>query len=74
MCQICEKKTAEESFGQEIIFFERIKQESASDIFVSLQIDPDNKELVLGAGTTDGELDEEFTRAIKFCPFCGKAI
>ena len=74
MCQICEKKSAGDSFGQEIIFFEKVKPESASEVYVSLQVDPDRKELVLGAGTSDGRLDDEFTRAIKYCPFCGKEI
>ena len=74
MCLVCEKKSAGDSFGQEIIFFEKVKTERASEILVSLQIDPDKKELVLGAVTNDCRLDEEFTRAIKYCPFCGKEM
>lgn len=74
MCAYCEKKEAGDTFGQEIIFFEKIPRDRDEELVVSLQIDPDNKEMVLDACTTDLRLDKEFAKHINYCPFCGQEL
>ncbi|WP_035784729.1 hypothetical protein [Butyrivibrio sp. MC2021] len=74
MCTFCEKREPGDSFGEEVIFFEKILRDNCEEVITSLQIDPDRKELVLNLSTADGKLDKEFDKYINYCPLCGKEL